>query len=134
MSQSPSRSRSEGQPEAGSGGPDTYFEDSTEEWTQLEEQREELAVRQEVLRRLDERVAKIDQDIGSASIEINDNSIIHVQTSTPDMCDEVKQLVHGYSWPRKSDIGYDTCSQCVTWSLKTDIDSLVEDHQQQIAE
>jgi len=134
MSQSQSTGRSENGPSVDDTGPDTYFEDTTEEWTQLEEQREELALRQDALRRLDEQVAKIDQDIGGGSIDIDEDGIIHVQTSTPDMCDEVKQLVHGHSWPRKSAIGYDTRSRCITWSLKTDIDSLVDDYNQQITE
>jgi hypothetical protein len=116
------------------GDPDTYFDDTSAEWRQLEEKRDELALRQEALRRLDERVAKIDCDIGGASIKINDEGVIHVKTSTPDICDEIEQLLHGYSWPKEFQIGYETRSKCVTWSLKTDIGTLVDDYHQQITE
>jgi hypothetical protein len=134
MSESPSEDQTGRSSETDHTGDGTYFEDVTEKWTDLEEQREELKMRQEALRLLDERVAKIDCDIGGASLEIDDDGIIEVSTSTPEMCEEVKQLVHGYSWPKKSAIGYDTRSECVTWSLKTGIETLVDDHQRLITE
>jgi len=134
MSESPSQGQTGRSSETGDAGHGTYFEDVTEKWTDLEEQREELERQQEALQQLDERVAKIDCDIGGASLEIDDDGIIEVSTSTPEMGEEVKQLVHGYSWPKKSAIGYDTRSECVTWSLKTDIETLVDDHQRLITE
>lgn len=134
MSQSASGGQTGSSSETEDAGPDTYFEDATEEWLQLEERRDELALQQEAVKRLDERVAKIDCDIGSGSIEINDKGIIHVKTSTPGMCEEVKQLVHGHNWPKEFKIGYETRSQCVTWSLKTDITTLVDDYHQQLTE
>lgn len=134
MSESQSEDQTDRSSETDHTGDGTYFEDVTEKWTDLEEQREELERQQEALQQLDERVAKIDCDIGGASLEIDDGGIIEVSTSTPEMGEEVKQLVHGYSWPKKSAIGYDTRSECVTWSLKTDIETLVDDHQRLITE
>lgn len=134
MSQSPSQEQQSESAGAGQPSPDTYFDSTTEEWLQLEERRDELALQQEAVKRLDERVAKIDCDIGSGSIEISDEGVIHVKTSTPGMCEEVKQLVHGHNWPKEFKIGYETRSQCVTWSLKTDITTLVDDYHQQITE
>jgi hypothetical protein len=112
--------------------PNTYFDDTSTKWRQLEDKRDELALQQEALRRLDERVAKIDCNIGGGSIEISDEGAIHATTSTPDICDKVEQLLHRYSWPKEFQIGYETRSKCVTWSLKTDMETLVDDHQQRI--
>lgn len=134
MSQSPSQNQSSTPSRTDDSEPETYFEEASEEWQELEERRDELALQQEAVERLDERVAKIDCDIGSGSIKISDKGIIHVKTSTPGMCEEVKQLVHGYNWPKEFDIGYETRSKCVTWPLKTDITRLVDDHQQQNTE
>lgn len=134
MSQSPSHNPASSSSDTEDAGSGTYFDDTAEKRAELEEQKEELALRQEALQRLDERVAKIDCDLGGASLDISDDGTIHVHTSTPDMGEEVKQLIHGYRWPKMFDIGYDTRSQCITWSLKTDIDTLVDDHHQRSTE
>lgn len=134
MSQSQKQKQHSNGPSVDEDEPGTYFDNTTEEWLQLEARREELALQQEAVKRLDEQVAKIDCDIGSGSIEISDEGVIHVKTATPGMHEEVKELVHGHSWPKESKIGYDTRSQCVTWSLKTDITRLVDDYHQEITE
>lgn len=107
-----------------------YFQDVVDEWQHLGEEQKKLQRRQEALAQLDERVSKIDCDLGGATVEITDGGIVTVSTSTPDMCEEVKSLIRDYSWPKKSAIGYDTRSECVTWTLKTDIETLFNDHQQ----
>ena len=49
--------------------------------------------------------------------------------STPQFPEEVKSMLHDFQWPRKFATGYDTMLRCLTWSLKTDIETLIEDHQ-----
>lgn len=107
-----------------------YFDGSEAIWQSLEEEREELRRRQEAVKELDNLVREIDCNIGGASMEVDvEEGTIRVQTITEHMTEEVKELVHGYCWSRKFDIGYVTRNRCITWDLQTHMDTLVKDFQ-----
>lgn len=106
---------------------DPYYEDVTDLCTAFQTRHEQLRQKRQALIELDSRVSKIDCDLGGANLTISDN-IITVTTSTPDMAPEMRSLLNDYSWPRQFDIGYDTRSGCIQWTLETDLATLVDDH------
>ncbi|MFD1570108.1 MULTISPECIES: hypothetical protein [Haloferacaceae] len=108
---------------------DLYFEDAQTLHDEYSEQRAAIRRKQAALEALCERLAHIDCDHGSASLEIDNDGTITVGISTPKFPDEVKSILHDFQWPRKFATGYDTMSECLTWSLKTDIETLIEDHE-----
>lgn len=112
-----------------------YFEDTKDTSRGLDKEIDKLKSKQEALRKLDEKVSEIDCNRGCASIEITKqphDTIIHVNTATPDLCPEVKSLLQDYSWEGKFKIGYDSRNQLVTWSLKTTLAMLTESHNQRL--
>lgn len=113
--------------------PDTYFDDATSRWRELEEEREDLKKKQRALEQIDEEVAKIDRDIGSGSIEINDGTI-WVRVSAPDMSEEVRDLIHEHAWDIEQHISYDMAGACIIWSLKSNISTMVAHHTRRTAE
>jgi len=108
---------------------DLYFEDAQTLHDEYRDQRAAIRRKQAALEDLCGRLAHIDCDIGTASLGIDNDGTISVVISTPRFPDEVKSILHDFQWPRKFDNGYDTMSRCLTWSLKTDIDTLIEDHE-----
>jgi len=108
---------------------DLYFEDAQTLYDEYRDQRETIARKQDALAALSNRLETIDCDLGSASLEINTDGTIAVGMAMSEFPDEVKSLLHDYQWPRKFDNGYDTMSRCLTWSLETDIETLIEDHE-----
>jgi len=107
---------------------DLYFEDAQTLYDEYRDQRETIAQKQDALAALSNRLETIDCDLGSASLEINNDGTIVVGMATSEFPDEVKSLLHDFQWPRKFTNGYDTMSRCLTWSLETDIETLIEDH------
>lgn len=111
----------------------TYFDDTTSKWREIEDERTELKRKQDVLEQIDGEVAKIDRDIGSGSIEIDDG-VIWVRVSAPDMCDEVRDLVHEHAWDMEQNISYDMAGACIIWSLKANISTMMDHYSQKAAE
>ena len=106
-----------------------YFDDAEALAQQYREERNAIKRKEAALATLCERLETIDCDIGGANLNIDDDGTITVSMSTPQFPEEVKSMLHDYQWPRKFATGYDTMSRCLTWSLKTDIETLIEDHQ-----
>lgn len=125
------------QPQSPSGGAgsqkieeqsDLYFADAQGEYQSLEERREELAEKQRMLVALDTLISIIDCDLGSASLTIKEDGTVVAKTSTPKLSEEVKTVITDYNWSKKFDIGYDTRSKCITWSLKSTVETLTAGH------
>ncbi|MBP1923666.1 hypothetical protein J2751_002711 [Halorubrum alkaliphilum] len=106
-----------------------YFDDAEALAQQYREKRDTIKRKEAALTALSKRLETIDCDIGGANLDIDDDGVITVSISSPRFPDEVKSMLHDFQWPRKFATGYDTMSRCLTWSLKTDIETLIEDHE-----
>jgi hypothetical protein len=106
-----------------------YFDDAEALAQQYREERAAIKQKEAALATLCERLETIDCDIGGATLDIDADGIITVSMSTPQFPEEVKSILHNFQWPRKFATGYDTMTRCLTWSLKTDIETLIEDHE-----
>lgn len=120
---------SDSTPSTSSTDTELYFDDAEALAQQYREERTAIKRKEAALATLSERLETIDCDIGGANLDINDDGIITVSMLTPQFPEEVKSMLHDFQWPRKFATGYDTMSRCLTWGLKTDIETLVEDHQ-----
>lgn len=106
-----------------------YFDDAEALAQQYREKRETIKRKEAALAALSKRLETIDCDIGGANLDIDNDGVITVSMSTPQFPEEVKSMLHDFQWPRKFATGYDTMSRCLTWSLKTDVETLIEDHE-----
>ena len=83
---------------------DLYFEDAQTLYDEYRDQRETIAQKQDSLTALSNRLETIDCDLGSASLEINNDGTIVVGIATSEFPDEVKSLPEGFVRTAKSDI------------------------------
>lgn len=116
-------------PPTGRADTELYFDDAEALAQQYREERTAIKRKEAALATLCERLETIDCDIGGATLDIDGDGTITVSMSTPQFPEEVKSMLHDFQWPGKFATGYDTMSRCLTWSLKTDIETLIEDHE-----
>ncbi|TKX45578.1 hypothetical protein EXE41_11190 [Halorubrum sp. SD690R] len=120
---------SDNTPTTSSTDTELYFDEAEALAQQYREERNAIKRKEAALTTLSNRLETIDCDIGGATLDIDADGIITVSISTPQFPEEVKSMLHDFQWPRKFATGYDTMSRCLTWSLKTDIETLIEDHE-----
>lgn len=108
--------------------PATHHDEVESKLSEIQGEIDRLQRQQEAIEKLATQVTKIDCDIGSGTITF-DGDTIKVNLSDPNFSDDVKFLVNEYNWPRQMDNGYETRSQVLTWTLWTDLETLVKDHQ-----
>ena len=119
---------------------ESFYYDSVADYTELvEEKITALEAQKEAISTLAERVATVDCDVGTASMEFAEHhelKTVTVVLTAYGHPDEVEQIVEGYNWDKRREverveIGSDECdtvggSTSFQWTLKASIEALAE--------